>query len=70
MDSSTRLDHLTTWNEVCEALAFSSRNDLRPGGERDSESGAAPDSRPTVELLAEEIAWLALASKVQDDRRN
>jgi hypothetical protein len=70
MESSIRLDHLATWYEVCEALAVSSLSDLGAGRVRDSGYGGAPDFGAGVGLLAEELAWLALASKVQDDRRN
>jgi hypothetical protein len=70
MESLIRLDHLATWHEVCEALAASSHSDFGAGRARDSDRGAAPDFGAGVELLAEELAWFALAGKVQDDRRN
>jgi hypothetical protein len=70
MESSIRLDHLATWYEVCEALAVSSHSSFGAGRERDSAREAAPDFGAGVGLLAEELAWFALASKVQDDRRN
>jgi hypothetical protein len=70
MECSMRLDHLATWNELCEALAFSSLSDLGSGRARDLDSGGASDFDAGIGPRAEELAWLALASKVQDDRRN
>jgi hypothetical protein len=70
MESSIRLDHIATWNEVCEALAFSSLSDLGAGPARDSDSEGAPDFGAGVGFLAEDLAWMALARKVQDGRWN
>jgi hypothetical protein len=70
MESFIRPDHLATWYEVCEALAVSSHSDFGAGRPHDSDREAAPDFGAGVGLLADELAWLALASKVQDDRRN
>ncbi len=69
MQSPIRLDHVATWNEVCEALAFSPLSHLvdRP---RDSECEVTLDFGAAVELLTEELAWLELASKLRDDWRN
>lgn len=70
MESSIRLDHTATWNEVCEALAFSSLSDLRAGRAPDSDNEGAPDFGAGVGFLAEDLAWMALARKVQDGRWN
>ncbi|MGB8459176.1 MAG: hypothetical protein WCE50_15745 [Candidatus Acidiferrum sp.] len=70
MRSTIRVDHLATWNEVWEALAFSSLHafELRRAGDAGDESG--PDFGAAVGILAEDLAWLAFASKVPDGRLN
>jgi hypothetical protein len=70
MQSPIRLDHVATWNEVCEALTFSPLSHLEVDRARASECEVVLDFGAAVELLTEEFAWLELASKVQDDRRN
>jgi 2-polyprenyl-3-methyl-5-hydroxy-6-metoxy-1,4-benzoquinol methylase len=65
MQSPIRLDHVATWNEVREALAFSPLSHVR-----DFECEVVLDFGAAVGLLTEELAWLELASKVQDDWRN
>ena len=69
MGRAMLLDHLATWNEVCDALAFSSPDVF----ERISACGVcevAPDSRGGVRVLAEEFAWLALAKEAMQARSN
>jgi hypothetical protein len=70
MNSSTQLDHRATWNEVCEALAFSPLDayERRPSWEVCCE--AALDSRGGVRFMAEELAWLALAKEALDSACN
>jgi hypothetical protein len=71
MERAMRMDHLATWNEVCDALAFSSVDTfdrMRGGGEVCCE--VAPDSRGGVKILGEELAWLALAREAMETRSN
>lgn len=70
MDSAIRMDHLATWNEVCEALAFSSLDGLEPYRACEVGREAGSDLGAVVGIQAEEPAWLAFASKVQDGRLN
>jgi len=66
MGSYAQLDHQATWNEVCEALALSSLESnefvLDAGFHREP----AVQHTEGVGLLAEELAWLALARRVLD----
>jgi hypothetical protein len=70
MRGSTPLDHRATWNEVCEALAFSPLDAY----ERDPGCGVccevAPDLDGNVKVMAEELAWLALAKETLDSNCN
>lgn len=70
MESAMRMDHLATWNEVCDALACSSVDmfDRLRGGELCCE--VAPDSRGGVKALGEELAWLALAREAMETWNN
>jgi hypothetical protein len=70
MESAVRMDHLATWNEVCDALAFSSVDifDRMRGGEVCCE--VAPDARGGVKVLVEELAWLALAREAMETKSN
>lgn len=70
MGSTIRMDHLATWSEVCDALAFSSLDGIEPETACDAGHEAAPDFRASVGILAEELAWLAFANKVQDGGLN
>lgn len=70
MGSTVRMDHLATWNEVCEALAFSSLEDSQLCTSCDEEHGAENDFDSSLGFLDEELAWLAFASKVQNGRLN
>lgn len=70
MRSSMQLDHRSTWNEVCEALAFSSldASEGRPGCAVCCE--VEPDLRGGVKVVAEELAWLVLAKEALDSSCN
>ncbi len=70
MQSAIRMDHLATWNEVCDALAVSSVDmfDRVRGGQACCE--VAPDSRGGVKILGEELAWLALAREAMQTKSN
>lgn len=70
MESILRMDHLATWNEVCEALAFSSLDVSERVRACEVCCEVAPDSRGGVKVLAEELAWLALAKEAIEPRSN
>jgi hypothetical protein len=70
MRSSTRLDHRATWNEVCEALAFSSLDAYERGPGCEVCCEVAPDPQGGVTFMAEELAWLALAKQALDSSCN
>ena len=70
MENSTQLDHWATWNEVCEALAFSpleATEFARAGGFR---NGVSAEFREGVGPLAEELAWLVLAGEAMGSNSN
>lgn len=64
------LDHLATWNEVCDALAFSSPDVFERLSAWEVCCEVAPDSQGGVRVLAEEFAWLALAKEAMQARSN
>jgi len=64
------LDHLATWNEVCDALAFSSPDVFERLSACEVCCEVAPDSQGGVRVLAEEFAWLALAKEAMQARSN
>jgi hypothetical protein len=64
------LDHLATWNEVCDAVAFSSPDVFERISACEVCCEVAPDSRGGVRVLAEEFAWLALAKEAMQARSN
>jgi hypothetical protein len=68
MRSVARLDHRATWNEVCEALEFSSLDAIECGRAHGVQSEVVEKSTEGVSLFAEDLAWLALASQVVDLR--
>ncbi len=70
MQSAMQLDHLATWNEVCDALAFSSGDTLDRMHSGEVCCEVAPDSRGGVKILGEELAWLALAREAMETRSN
>lgn len=70
MDTAMRLDHLATWNEVCDALAFSSLDVSERISACEVCCEVAPDSRGGVRVLAEEFAWLALAKEAMATSSN
>jgi hypothetical protein len=70
MGSAMPLDHLATWNEVCDALAFSSPDVFRRISASEICCEVAPDARGGVRVLAEEFAWLALAREAMQARSN
>ncbi len=66
MRNSTRLDHRATWNEVYDALAFSSLEFTEFGRAVAVRSEAGPELREGIGPLAEELAWLELANEALD----
>jgi hypothetical protein len=70
MGNSTALDHRATWNEVCEALAFSSLDVYERGPACGVCCEVAPDQHGGVRVVAEELAWLALAKEALDTNCN
>jgi len=70
MDNFTPSDHRATWDEVCEALAFSSRDAHERSPGREVSNEVASDSRGDVRFTAEEFAWLRLAKEALDSACN
>ncbi|MGC2232699.1 MAG: hypothetical protein WBA09_14450 [Candidatus Acidiferrum sp.] len=70
MGSFAQLDHRATWNEVCEALAFSSLEATEFGRAHSVHSEVVEEFRDGVSLFAEEFAWRALANQVVDHKPN
>jgi hypothetical protein len=70
MASAMLLDHLATWNEVCDALAFSWPAVFERISTCEVCCEVAPDARGGVRVLAEEFAWLELAKVAMEARSN
>ena len=70
MESCVRLDHLATWNEVCDALAYLSRDAFELAHARQTDSELEAGGSNGAGIFAEELAWLRVASEVLDSRRN
>ena len=70
MDTVRPLDHLATWNEVCDALAFSSFDVFEQKRACEVCCEVAPDSLGGVRVLPEDFAWLALANEEMETRSN
>jgi len=70
MRSSTQVDHRSTWDEVCEALAFSSLDASERKAGWEVSCDVAPDLRGGVSVVAEELAWLALAKEALNSSCN
>jgi len=68
MRSSIHLDHLSTWNEVSDALAFSSLDQLEFNSACTAVRGMELEFSDGFAIVDEELAWLALAIKVGDSR--
>jgi hypothetical protein len=68
MRSSIHLDHLSTWNEVSDALAFSSFDQLELNSACTAARAIELEFSDGLAIVDEERAWLALASKVGDSR--
>ncbi|HKN75366.1 MAG TPA: hypothetical protein VJW94_09325 [Candidatus Acidoferrum sp.] len=70
MRGTIPLDHVATWNEVCEALAFSSLDAYGRGPVSDICCEVSPDLQGGVRVAAEELAWMALAKGAMDSSCN
>jgi hypothetical protein len=70
MRDATPLDHRATWNEVCEALAFSSIDDYERAPGRRVCCEVVPDLDGGARVIAEELAWMALAMEAFDTNCN
>jgi hypothetical protein len=70
MESSVRLDHLATWNEVRDALATLTREAFQLVTVREGEVELEVDVSSGVGILSEELAWLRIAKEALDSRFN
>jgi hypothetical protein len=70
MKSFLQLDHPATWDEVCQAVSFSFNDAFELRKARDADHEWGPDSSDPICNLAEELAWLALASEAHDPNWN
>jgi hypothetical protein len=70
MDPAMLLDHLATWNEVCDAVGFSSLDVFGRISACEACCEVAPDSRGGARVFAEEFAWLALAWQAIETKSN
>jgi len=70
MKSAVRLDHLATWNEVCDALAYLSRDAFEPGCARDTVVELEAEGSNRMSILCEELAWLRVGNEALDSWLN
>ena len=70
MESSVRLDHLATWNEVRDALAYASRDAFELVRARGAGIELQVDVGNGVGILCEELAWLRIANEALDSKLN
>jgi hypothetical protein len=70
MGYTEQIDHLATWNEVCEALVLSPLDAFEGMSIKEVCCEAVADSRGTVRILPEEFAWQRLAREAMETRSN
>jgi hypothetical protein len=70
MEICVRLDRLATWNEVCDALGYLSRDAFELAHAREAEGELEDRGSNGVGILDEELAWLRVANEVLDCRLN
>jgi hypothetical protein len=70
MKSAVRLDHLATWNEVCDALAYLSRDAFELVRARYADIELEADLGNGVDVLCEELAWLRVGNEALDSWLN
>jgi hypothetical protein len=70
LEDTKHIDHLATWNEVCDALMLSPLGAFAGARLREVCCEVAPDARDTVRVLSEEIAWQRLAREAMETWSN
>lgn len=70
MGDTKPIDHLATWNEVCDALMLAPPSAFEGTCVNEVCCEVEPDSRDTVRVLPEEVAWQRLAREAMDTRSN
>jgi hypothetical protein len=70
MENACGLDHPATWNEVREALAYSSGAAFELVSACGVDVELEVDVGNGVSMLCEELAWLRLANEALDSRLN
>jgi len=70
MERCVPLDHLSTWNEVCDALAYLSRDAFKLALAREAGGQLEEGRSNCVGILGEELDWLRVAKEVLDSRLN
>jgi hypothetical protein len=70
MGDTRQIDHLATWNEVCDALMLSPLSAFEEVCVCEVCCEVVPDSRDTVRVLSEEVAWQRLAREAMETRSN
>lgn len=70
MGDTRPIDHLATWNEVCEALMLSPLSAFEGKRVCDVCCEVEPDSRDSVRVLSEDVAWQRLAREAMETRSN
>jgi len=70
METCVRLDHLTTWKELCDALAYLSRDGFELPQAREADSEIDDRLSNGVAILGEELAWLRVANEALNCRLN
>jgi hypothetical protein len=70
VESSIPLDHIATWSEVCDALAYSRRDASESGPAGGCDMEFAVDLNNGVGCLSEELAWFRVANEALDSRPN
>jgi len=70
METCVRQDHLTTWKELCDALAYLSRDAFELSQAREADSELDDRESKGLAILGEELAWLRVANEALDCRLN
>ena len=70
MERRVPLDHLSTWSEVCDALAYISRDAFELAHACEAGGQLEEGGSNGVGILGEELAWLRVANEVLDCRLN
>jgi hypothetical protein len=70
MNNAIVLDHLTTWNEVCDSVGFTLIDALERLSAWDICCEVVPGVRGGVRVLTEDVAWQALANEAMEKQSN